>query len=134
MDKLFDSTVQSIISSINLRTLRHNILASNVANSDIPNFQGFDLKVEESLKKIRELSGKGGLFKTHPLHLNSPETRGEHLTITEAPTLMVPESNLQELDLNKTMAELAENALKYQATVQFLNRKIGRLKYAIEGK
>jgi|YNPBryantNP2012_1023418.scaffolds.fasta_scaffold10200_2 flagellar basal-body rod protein FlgB len=131
MDSLFDGLISNINQAINLRMAKHNLLSSNIANSDLPNYKGFDLLVEDTMRSTME---QGGNFikRTHPLHL-TPENL-DTIKMVDAPYIKVPGTDKHELDLNKMMAELAENSIKYQASVEFLNRKLGSLKYAIEGR
>lgn len=129
--ELFDKIVENMNSAINLRMLKHNLLSSNVANADIPNYRGFDLLVEETL---RASSGayEAVLKRTNPRHMEGLNLSA--LKLTEGPYVKLPDSEELELDINRIMAELAENSIKYQATVEFLKRKLGSIKYAIEGR
>ncbi len=129
--ELLGKIIDRLGQSINLRITRHNLLSSNIANSDIPKYKGFDLMVEESLR-ASEAGVEGALKKTHPHHMDPIEMN--QIKIKDAPYIRLPDSEFPELDLNRMMVDLAENAVKYQATVELLNKKFGSLKYAIEGK
>jgi len=131
MDRLFEGLINSINQNINLRMIKHNLLSSNIANSDLPNYKGFDLMVEDTMKSTMDQT-ETSIKRTHPLHLKPEAISG--LKITDAPYIKVPGTDVHELDLNRMMSELAENSIKYQAAVEFLNRKLGSLKYAIEGR
>lgn len=129
--ELFTKVIEELGTSINLRMSKHNLLSSNIANADIPNYRGFDLLVEETLKASSSET-EAPFKKTHPLHMDPMDI--PTLKIKDAPYIRLPDSEAFELDISKMMSELAENSIKYQATIEFLNRKLGSLRYAIEGK
>ena len=70
--KLFDQTMGTLNRSLDVRTARHRVLSSNVANAETPNYAPKDLPFQKILEK-----GDGEFFrdiprKTHPQHFPEP--------------------------------------------------------------
>ncbi|MDT8388555.1 MAG: flagellar basal body rod protein FlgB [Thiogranum sp.] len=109
---------------------RSTLLASNIANADTPGFKARDVDFRAAFEKA---SGN---------QLSLTTTSGKHVKGTIAgaaagPLYRVP--NQPSLDGNTVdtqieQAEFAENAVRYQATLTFLNSKFNGLKLAIKGQ
>ena len=48
---LFDNTLRLAEKSLDLRSRRHDLIVSDLANADTPGYKAFDLMVEESLRE-----------------------------------------------------------------------------------
>jgi flagellar basal-body rod protein FlgB len=119
---------------------RHRVLAENIANIDTPGYRAkqLDPKLFQSslLKAIQE---KGGGRDT-PLRIEA--TRQFHTDEQEmlqvTPTLKPPENVLfhdgTNASIERQMAQLAENALMYQAAVELQRQRIALIKQAIAGR
>ena len=131
---LFRDTISLLERSLNLRSLQHRVLASNIANMDTPNYKAVELAVAE------EMSGKQGsasgiqLVQTQHGHLplkNNPSDR------VKLKTARPPEFSLRgdgnTVDLDRTMGRLAENTLLYKTAAQIISQKFSGLKNAIKG-
>ncbi|MBW1941137.1 MAG: flagellar basal body rod protein FlgB, partial [Deltaproteobacteria bacterium] len=44
---IFNKTFSILEKNLDLRSIKHNLIVSNIANMDTPNYKGFDLIVEE---------------------------------------------------------------------------------------
>jgi len=129
LDKEFDFQSQAL----KLRAYRQQLLASNVANADTPNYKAVDINFEQELKRI---AGKNGgalkLETTNQNHLqsNSGNTTGAKVlyrTNTEANI----DGNTVNLDVER--AKLAENAFRYENTVRSISGDFRTLTTAIRG-
>jgi flagellar basal-body rod protein FlgB len=120
--------------ALNVRALRNEVLSSNIANADTPNYQARDVDFRAALK-----TAEGGgleLAKTSALH-NSANSNGR-LGAGRMPDLMYRVPTQPSLDGNTVQtdieqAEFAENAVQYRASLTFLNGTIQTLRYALKG-
>ncbi|MEM9068643.1 MAG: flagellar basal body rod protein FlgB [Myxococcota bacterium] len=109
---------------LNYHLRRHNVLASNVANIDTPGFRPMEL--------IRETEGtQRGLRteRTQPGHLRSHAGGDE--TFSEARERVVqPGSDGNAVSLEREMAKVAANDLRYEAIGRMVRAHLGALRYA----
>lgn len=127
----FDSALGIHEKSLMLYARRAELLASNLANADTPGFKAKDLDFRSTLQNIQTQS-------THELNT----THGNHIQLsssniaTEA-QYRIP--NQPSLDGNTVDSQLeksafAENALRYQASLNFLDGKFKGLIAALKGE
>ncbi|MDY6986688.1 MAG: flagellar basal body rod protein FlgB [Thermodesulfobacteriota bacterium] len=125
------STVEKVL---DLRSVKHNLIASNIANVDTPNYKAFDLIIQEKLGKSLQRDNIAELKRTQPAHL--PATK---VALNNTGSKIVPMSPLSPradgntVVIDEMMARLSENSLHYTALAQILSKKFTALKYAIEG-
>ena len=112
------------------RARRNEILSSNIANADTPNYKARDLDFGAALKSAR--TDNLTLTKTSELHQEAWGTKGQvGRTMYRVPTQPSLDGNTVESDVEQ--AAFAENALQYRATLAFLDGKIRTLRLAIKG-
>jgi flagellar basal-body rod protein FlgB len=132
---LFDQTFSVLEKSMNLRSQKHNLLVSNIANMDTPKYKAFDILVEEEMGKKMGEANKTQLNQTQPAHiplmgmadLNAPEIRP-----VENPRYDF-RSDGNTVDVDRTMLKLSENGLLYNASAQMISKKFQLLSNAING-
>ena len=131
---LFNQTFAVLEKSMNLRSQKHNLLVSNIANMDTPNYKAFDILVEEEMgKKMGE--AKLSLNQTQPAHIplmgmadvNAPEIR----PVKKSEYDFHADGNT--VDIDRTMFNLSENGLLYNASAQMISKKFQSLTNAING-
>ena len=116
--------------ALRFRALRNQVLSSNIANADTPNFKARDLDFAAALKGARQESI--GLTQTSDLHKQAwGTTRDGATTLYRVPTQSTLDGNTVEMDVEQ--AAFAENALQYRASLAFLDGKIRTLRYALKG-
>ncbi|MCC7441675.1 MAG: flagellar basal body rod protein FlgB [Bdellovibrionales bacterium] len=129
-DSIFDPTMGSLNTSMNLRLAQQNVISSNIANADTP---GFKAKAMEFESAFREALGAGDLLPmsaTEDGHVVPRETDPIYPEIYDDP------NGVESLDGNTVnrsaeMTKLAENQLMYDASAELVRRKLGLLKYSI---
>lgn len=130
MSGLFDKTTAALQTSINMRQLRHNLTASNIANAETPGYHAKKLDFEEALGRAIDLDGTRALNATHPDHFATgganPSVRPE---IYDNPEAAINNDG-NSVDLEKEMSALSENAILYKTAIQLINKKMAALKYA----
>lgn len=114
--------------ALNLRAQRNEVLASNIANASTPNFKARDLNFVQELQRQTQV---GAMSVSNSHHMTDlPSTSGP--IQYRLPTAESLDGNTVELHVEQM--QFAENVMKYQASLNFLNRKITGLMSAIKGE
>ncbi len=109
---------------------RNRVLASNIANADTPNYKARDIDFKHALTNARQ--NTISLERTSDLHKQAWGTTNDGIAMMyRIPTQSTLDGNTVEMDVEQ--AAFAENALKYRASLAFLDGKIRTLKYALKG-
>lgn len=123
--------------SLDFRSTRHDLLASNIANKDTPNYQAQDLVFEKSLKKALNADVPGPLKVTDELHMDGNQTPPLDLVKPSRINSAAPfvDFNGNTVDLDREMSKIAENQLMYNATTRMVGHQFKLIKTAIsEGR
>jgi len=133
---LFDGTMTTLQRTLDLRTMQHQALSSNVANADTPHYKPFEVAVEEELRKQQQPDTRRvDLARTQERHLPVGGTAA--LTSAALKPVPAPAFSLRAdgntVDLDRTMGALAENSLKYKTSAQLLSSKLKLLRNVIQG-
>ncbi len=125
LDNAFGVHAQAVA----LRSKRMEIIASNLANADTPNYQARDLDFRQVLagSQGRDLPLTG----SHQRHLSTESSGGTGELLYRQPYQPSLDGNTVETEVEQ--ASFAENSLQYQASVMFLSGRISGIKYAIRG-
>lgn len=119
--------------AMDLRSQRHNLIASNIANIDTPNYKAFDLVIEEAMEKAAGAGRGVELTRTQPGHI---PTRGgieaSRAAGVEVLSATVRKDN-NSVSVDKEMTALAENNLLYNALAQIVAKKFEGLRSVIQG-
>lgn len=132
---LFGSTLDLAAKALNLRSRKHDLIVSNLANADTPGYKAFDLIVEESLKKQEGNASNVKITQTNPGHMPSARTGGSGITpnIIQLPEQDNLRGDGNTVDMDREMATLATNQLLYRASAQIVSKKFQGLKNVITG-
>ncbi len=131
---LFRGTVSLLEKSLNLRSLQHRVLASNIANMDTPNYKAVELAVEKEMKKKSDDAPGIQLVRTRPNHIPPRQNSANHVNLqTARPPKFSLRGDGNTVDLDRTMGKLAENTILYKTAAQIISKKFNGLKNAIKG-
>jgi flagellar basal-body rod protein FlgB len=123
---VFEKTFNLVKTALKIRSYKHSLLASNIANVDTPGYRGKDIPFEKIIQSY--LSEKNQLKTTHPKHFKgSLKNINKLLKAYEEETLGTPNN----VNLEEELVQLTENQILYEATLQALSKEIERLKEAI---
>ena len=131
------STIDFQAQALNLRSERQRLIASNIANADTPGYLARDLDFASAL---RDATGTTSVS-TAPTRLSA--NRPGHITSTAsgstASTLlyaMPSQTSLDgnSVDMDRERASFADNSLKYEATLRFINSGVRTMLSAITGQ
>jgi flagellar basal-body rod protein FlgB len=135
MSSRIDDTLRFNQNALNLRAARQELLASNIANADTPNFKAKDIDFASALKGVMaESAPKLGLDTTAPAHMALPN---DGKTVMGQPVLyrkpVQPSADGNTVDMDVERAQFADNALRYEASVKFISEDIKAMLAAIQG-
>ena len=111
--------------ALNLRSERQRMLASNIANADTPGYQARDMNFAQALREATGASGTGSsaMSATQAGHISpvaGARSDSQKLYATAAQTNL--DSNT--VDMDRERANFADNAVKYEATLRFINASV----------
>ena len=123
--------------ALQLRSERQRLIASNIANADTPGYIARDMDFAKSLKAATgALPAAQALATSHAGHLGAgtagagAQAAGELLYATPAQTNLDRNS----VDMDRERASFADNAIKYEATLRFINSNVRTSLSAITGQ
>jgi len=140
VDGLFSTTVELLGKSIDLRAKNQNLVASNIANAETPNFipktLAFEEELQGALKSGNSRSSTPAL--TNPRHIKIRGPGGGLQSVSgrviETPA-KTPGKDGNAVELENEMGKMTENQVMFNASVQMLTKKFEGLRTAIkEGK
>ncbi|CDG81875.1 flagellar basal body rod protein FlgB [Janthinobacterium agaricidamnosum] len=134
--------------ALSLRSTRQQVLASNIANADTPNYKARDIDFASALKGALARSGADNsamaaaapaLRTTSPLHLSASLPGGATAQaladgtplLYRTPAQGSVDANTVDMDVERN--QFADNALRYETAVTLLNGQIKGMLTAIQG-
>lgn len=127
IDKHFGVHAQAV----QLRSQRTELLAANIANADTPGYKARDIDFASVMRQTAGASE--GLRVTHARHLNANGVAaGQAAAMYRIPTQPALDGNT--VDVQQEQAAFAENAVRYQASLEFLSGRVRGLITAIKGQ
>lgn len=120
--------------ALNVRAQRQQVLASNIANADTPNYKARDLDFSSALKGA--MSGRVGqpmaLATSSSRHIQGMAVGGAAHVMYRQETQSSVDGNTVNMDTER--AAFAENALQYEASLTFINSMLRGMQRAVEGQ
>ena len=116
-------------SALNIRNKRNDIIASNIANAATPNYKARDINFLDEFKKV---TNTGEIKTTHSNHIPTKNYNISGKAFYRDPIIASLDGNTVELSVEQM--QFAENSMKYQTTLKFLNGKITKMLSAIRGE
>jgi flagellar basal-body rod protein FlgB len=146
LEKLFDSTTQVVEKSMQLRMMRQNFLASNIANAETPNYRAVDIDFQATMQNLIAEAEKVRAARKADQPMDMQRTDARHLSLDAFSNPILPRQIIfaagdstsigddsNSVSLEQQMARLQMNALHHQMMSRLLARKISGLKNVIEG-
>jgi flagellar basal-body rod protein FlgB len=135
MEVLSGAAFQRLENAIHAATMRQRVLANNIANEATPYFKRSDVAFEEFLSQAiggqgtRALAGKMTDSRHIPINTSYPSPTAR--VVTEDSTAI--NNNRNNVDMEKEMAMLSENQLRYNLLAQQLNHDAKMMRIGIKG-
>jgi len=130
---LFDNNIFLLERMLDLKSLRHDLIASNIANVDTPHYFSKDLDFDRKLLSSLEEKEEIEIRRTHYRHLSIDSAPPGHIN----PKIIsqISEDGLNSVDIDREMTKLAENQLMYNSLIKMISWKFNEMKAAIsEGR
>lgn len=120
--------------ALSLRAARQELLASNIANADTPNYKARDVDFASALRNaLAGTSTALPVVQTSPMHLAGETGR----SILGAPVMYrkpaQPSADGNTVDMDVERAQFADNALRYEASVKFVSDELRDMLTVIQG-
>lgn len=131
--------------ALKLRSERQRLIASNIANADTPGYVARDFDFASALKNATGQASVGPAGMSAP-RLNMSAANPGHLqrngqlagsgTSTELAYTPTTQANLDNntVDMDRERANFADNTVRYEATLRFINSSMRTLNTAITGQ
>lgn len=126
-----DQHLSVISQAMNMRTQRHQVLASNIANADTPGYKARDFSFEAAMKTAVAGRTGGGvsLARTASGHLGGGSDVAYAAVQFRKETQSAIDGNTVDMDVERT--QIAENALQYQILTQLISEKFKGVRSAL---
>ncbi|MGZ3236342.1 MAG: flagellar basal body rod protein FlgB [Burkholderiaceae bacterium] len=123
--------------ALNLRAQRQQLIASNIANADTPNFKSRDIDFNSALQGALSRSANAAspteLLKTTKAHLNASATE----SIDGAPLLYrnIAQGNVDgnTVDMDVERNQFTDNSIRYEAGLTLISAQIKSMLAALQG-
>ncbi|HVC49322.1 MAG TPA: flagellar basal body rod protein FlgB [Burkholderiales bacterium] len=129
---LTDPVMQFYNTALNVRAYREELLASNIANADTPNYQAKDIDFKTALKgAMHNISGGLPLLRNSVRQLSGKSNQ----IYPGVFTMPAQQSRLDgnAVNMNQARAAFTDNGIKYEATLTFMTQEIKTMQQAITG-
>jgi flagellar basal-body rod protein FlgB len=121
--------------ALKLRGMRQEVVASNIANGDTPGYKARDFEFGSALSSA--IAGQQtqtlGLSKTDGRHLGPDSVRQVDIPLMYRNDIQ-PSIDGNTVDMNTEMANFADNAVRYQASLTFMQQRIAGLRAALQSQ
>lgn len=117
MSNLFDGNFDVLSKSLDLHLLRHSLISDNIANAETPHFKARRVDFEGQLQKAID----GPTNEIASVRPNIYEDAESEVG-----------QDLNTVDMDREMAEMTKNDVKYSALTQAISKKFALLQYAIQ--
>ena len=113
--------IDTLAGAMSYHRERHSVLAGNVANLETPGYRPVDLNRDVA-------PAAGELAVSSPGHLSTPGSAESQLTFDDGGGLSGPDGNA--VALEREMAKIDANRVRYGASAELVNRRLAMLRYA----
>jgi len=111
--------------ALTLRAERQRVIASNIANADTPGYQARDMDFASALKLATgQLPGGGRMATTEQGHMAIAQGASPAQAALRYATPSQTNLDSNTVDMDRERASFAENSVKYEATLRFINSSV----------
>ena len=131
--------------ALTLRSERQRLIASNIANADTPGYTARDFNFSDALRQASGQTSSAQSPLASGARLQMAASTSGHLGLngqaagTAQPDLnyaSAAQTNLDNntVDMDRERASFADNTVRYEATLRFINAQVRTLNTAITGQ
>jgi len=113
-----------------VRDQRAQVLAENIANADTPGYKARDIDFQQALNNAKARQS-GAMMRTHEQHFAISTATRQETKFRNPDQPDTGDGNT--VDIHRERNAFMQNSMEYQASMTFLNARIGGLKKAITG-
>ena len=131
--RIFDRNLQLLQKAMSLTQKRQGLISSNIANRETPGFRAQDMTFDKELTTALHSDRPGPLKVTDPRHFDGVKREPLELVKGNQFNSFNPDPRMDgnTVILDKEMAKLAENQLRFAAQTRAINYKFRMIKSAI---
>lgn len=129
-----DSYLGVHATALQLRSQRTELLASNLANADTPNYRARDIDFKSALAAAGSKEGGVHMATTSAGHIGASTANGTPTPELKYRVPLAPSLDGNTVDAQLEQSAFAENSVRYQATLSFVSAKFRGLMTAITGQ
>ncbi|MEZ5649147.1 MAG: flagellar basal body rod protein FlgB [Burkholderiaceae bacterium] len=139
LDRL-TTTLNQHATALELRAERQQVLSANIANADTPGYLARDFDFGARLRELLAGDGRVGakqVVSTDPNHLGGLSRGADgSLQLTTLKYRVAEQASLDgnTVDIDRERANFADNALRYEASLKFINGNVRKILSAIRGE
>ncbi len=129
---IFDKTMGVIERTLDLRSMRNRVIASNIANEETPGYRATDLHFQDAMAAATEGRLPIVLAATHGRHIGVQGHGIQQVTgkLAEVPAGDLPlDANSVNMELE--LAKLSDNAMQYNSAAAIMSIRLRQLMSAI---
>lgn len=115
------STLEGLEGMLDYQLQRQSVLSANLANVQTPGYREHDLLFEKTFMRAQSAA------QTNGAHMKGRTQDPAHVVHTNREPSGLDDNNVR---MERTMAKVAANKMRYEANLEILKRKLGLLKYA----
>lgn len=119
------TTLPLLSRQLDMNSLRHKVIANNIANVNTPNYLSKDIEFDKVLDETSK-------------RLHVSQTHSEHLPVTDRTSYKIIEdadrqikNGINNVDIDKQMVELARNQMEFEFGGTMLSRLFKSIKSVI---
>lgn len=116
---------------LDLSSFRHKLIGGNVANVSTPGYKSRDIDFQAEFSRLTKQSGRLVGVITDPGHIPTGSHEAKPPDVDE---VKVEEGSMNSVDIDKEIANLAQNELLFTVGASLLQRKFEELRKVIQSK
>jgi len=126
--------------ALSLRSERQRLIASNIANADTPGYVARELNFAQALKEATGTASAAAVLNTSQAGHIGAGAGGKAASNRSAEANLLyaapSQTNLDRntVDMDRERASFADNTVKYEATLRFINQNVRTTLSAITGQ
>ncbi len=134
MSSRIDEMFQFHQAALNLRAARQELIASNIANADTPNYKAKDIDFTSALQgALQGTSDPLPLTVSSAQHMNGNAGETVLGAKIQYRVPLQPSADGNTVDMDVERAQFADNSLRYEASVRFVSDKVKDVLAALQG-
>lgn len=132
----FDAALGIHADALKVRSQRAELLAANLANADTPNFKAQDIDFRQALNNAMDNGASTKMKTTHQNHIPFTGGAGSSGQLAPVQYRMAMQDSLDgnTVDEQVEQSQFMQNAVQYQASLEFLGGKFSSLTKALKGQ